>query len=223
VTPSIAVIVPVYGNASTLRPLVERLSAALADRPWRLRFVIDASPDDSAAVAADLTRLYDGIAVTLLRANVGQHRALALGLAVEASADVWVCLDADLQDPPEAVPSLLDRLAPGDVDAVFAGRAGAYESRFRRGTGIAHRRLIARLMGLPADAGAFLALGPRARTAILTLGGPSLVVALGAARLPVTSVPIPRAARPHGSSTWTTAARLRHSLRCVAWALIHRR
>ena len=55
------------------------------------------------------------IAVTVLAVNVGQHAALATGLAAEPAADAWVCLDADLQDPPEAVPLLLDRLARGDV------------------------------------------------------------------------------------------------------------
>jgi polyisoprenyl-phosphate glycosyltransferase len=222
-TPAVAVIVPVYGNASTLPPLVERLSAALADRPWRLRFVIDASPDDSAAVAADLARRDGRVAATILPVNVGQHRALELGLAAEADADAWVCLDADLQDPPEAVPSLLSRLARRDVDAVFAGRAGRYESWFRRWTGVLHRRLIAHLTGLPSDAGAFLAVSHRARDTILELRGPSLVVALGAARIPVASMPITRSPRPVGSSTWTTANRVGHSARCLAWVLMRRR
>ena len=79
-------------------------------------------------MAAQLAAEDPRIAVTVLAENVGQHRALAAGLAAEPEADVWVCLDADLQDPPEAVPLLLDRLARGDVDAVFAGRRGAYES-----------------------------------------------------------------------------------------------
>ena len=68
---------------------------------------------------------------------------LARGLADEGSADAWICLDADLQDPPEAVPLLLDRLALGDVAAVFAGRRGRYESTARRLTGGLHRRIAA--------------------------------------------------------------------------------
>jgi polyisoprenyl-phosphate glycosyltransferase len=222
-TPSIAVLVPVYGNESTLRPLATRLGAALAEHRWRLRFVIDASPDDSAVVAAELARNDETIVTTVLPDNVGQHRALAIGLDAEPDADVWVCLDADLQDPPEAVPSLIARLASGDVDVVFAGRDGTYESLFRRWTGVLHRRLIGQLTGLPPDAGAFLAMNSRARRAIFDLGGPSLVVALGAAKLPVTSLPTARDARPVGPSRWTSAARLRHSVRCLAWALSHRR
>ncbi|HEY0127448.1 MAG TPA: glycosyltransferase, partial [Blastococcus sp.] len=164
----VAVVVPVYGNAATLRPLCERLDVALAGRDWRLRLVIDASPDDSVAVAAGLAAADPRIRVTGLVVNVGQHAALARGLAAEPDADAWVCLDADLQDPPEAVPLLLDELAAGDLGAVFAGRRSAYESLGRRLTGTLHRWLVARLTGLPAVAGAFFAMAPGVRAAVLT-------------------------------------------------------
>jgi polyisoprenyl-phosphate glycosyltransferase len=213
-----AVVVPVHRNAATLAELVARLGAALDGRDWRVLLVVDASPDDSADVARRLAAGDARVAVTVLDRNVGQHRALALGLAACESADAWVCLDADLQDPPEAVPVLLDRLADGGVDAVFAGRRGAYEGPVRLLTGRAHRALLARLTGLPPDAGAFLALGSRARSAVLAAQAPSLVAAVGAARLPVTSVPVPRDARGEGSSSWTARARLRQSVRTLAWA-----
>ncbi|GAA3160390.1 hypothetical protein GCM10010531_09860 [Blastococcus jejuensis] len=220
-TVTVAVVVPVYGNEATLRPLSARLAAALAGCDWRLRLVVDASPDGSAAVARELAASDGRIAVTELSANVGQHAALARGLADEPDADAWVCLDADLQDPPEALPVLLDRLAGGDVDAVFAGRRGAYESLGRRLTGTLHRRVAARLTGLPADAGAFLAMGPAVRSAVLAAmddGAPSVVLAVGRAGRPVTSVPVPRDRRTEGTSAWTRRARLRQSVRSLRWA-----
>jgi glycosyltransferase involved in cell wall biosynthesis len=217
----VAVVVPVYGNEATLRPLVARLTAALAGRDWSVRLVVDASPDDSAAVAGLLAADPRVVAQVLPR-NVGQHRALALGLAAAEGADGWVCLDADLQDPPEAVPALLDRLARGDVAAVFAGRRGSYEGRVRLLTGRLHRALVARLTGLPPDAGAFLALDARARSAVLRLQGPSLVAAIGAARLPVASLPVERAPREVGSSAWTARRRLAQSARTLVWTLRHR-
>ncbi|WP_231486998.1 glycosyltransferase [Candidatus Blastococcus massiliensis] len=219
----IAVVVPVHGNEATLRPLAERLAAALDGRDWRLRLVIDASPDDSAAVAGGLAAEDRRIGVTVLPVNGGQHAAIARGLAAEPSADAWVCLDADLQDPPEAVPLLLDRLAVGDVAAVFAGRRGHYESALRRLTGTLHRRVAARLTGLPPDAGAFLAMGPAVRDvvvpAVLDGRAPSVVLAVALARAPVCSLPVERDRRPEGRSAWTGRARLRQSLRSLAWAL----
>ena len=226
-TGRVAVVVPVYGNEATLRPLADRLAAALGERDWRLRLVVDASPDDSAAVAARLAAEDPRVAVTVLPVNGGQHAALARGLADEPDAQAWVCLDADLQDPPEAVPLLLDRLARGDVAAVFAGRRGSYESPARRLTGTAHRWVAARLTGLPPDAGAFLAMGPGVRAAVLAAmadqGAPSVVLAVAAARMPVTSVPVVRHQRPVGRSAWTAAGRLRQSARSLAWAARARR
>lgn len=212
----VAVVSPVYGNAATLAELVTRVRAALAGHDVRVRLVVDASPDDSAAVAAGLE-----CAVTVLETNVGQHRALARGLADEPEADAWVCLDADLQDPPEAVPALLAGLGPHAV--VFAGRRGSYESRGRLLTGGLHRRAVTALTGLPPDAGAFFVVDARGRAAVLGApGAPSVVAALGAARLPVTSVPVARDARLVGQSAWTARARVRQSARTLAWLVRHR-
>ncbi len=219
---TVAVVVPVYGNAATLEALTARLAEALRGRPWRLRFVLDASPDASATVAAGIAARDPRVTVTVLERNVGQHGALELGLAAEPDASAWVCLDADLQDPPEAVPLLLDRLAGGDVAVVFAGRRGAYESPLRLHTGRLHRALLARLTGLPADAGAFLALDAPARRVVLAGDAPSLVAAIGAARLRVASVPVARSERAHGRSAWTVGARARQSTRTLWWAARHR-
>jgi polyisoprenyl-phosphate glycosyltransferase len=215
---TVRVVVPVYGNAATLAPLVDRLAAALDGRDWTVRLVVDACPHGSAEAA----RALEGprVRVQLLERNVGQHAALALGLAAEPDGTAWVTLDADLQDPPEAVPLLLDRL-PG-VAAAFAGRRGAYESPLRLLTGRLHRAALTRLTGLPPDAGAFLALDARGRAAALTPGAPSLVAAVGAARLPVASVPVARDGRPEGRSAWTARRRLRQSARTLACAARHR-
>lgn len=219
---TVAVVVPVYGNEATLPSLVDRVGAALTGRPWRLRLVVDASPDSSSVVAGRLADADSRVGVTNLDQNVGQHRALLRGLADEPGATAWVCLDADLQDPPEALPMLLDRLAVGDVAAVFAGRCGTYESRGRLVTGRLHRSLLSRLTGLPSDAGAYVALGPGARAAVLALGGPSIVAAIGIAGVPTDSIPVARRPRPVGRSAWTPATRLLQSARTLAWAAVRR-
>ena len=213
----VAVVTPVYGNAVTLPELAARIAAAVHDRPWTLRFVVDASPDDSLAVATRLAAADRRLSVTALTRNVGQNRALLAGLAADLGAGAWVCLDADLQDPPEAVPLLLDRLAQGDVGAVFAGRRGDYESRPRLLTGAVHRAAMARLTGLPADAGAFVAMDGPTREALLVTSAPGIVAGIGAAGVRCASVPVVRAARATGRSAWTPTARLRQSARSLVW------
>ena len=214
----VSVVTPVYRNQDTLAVLVDRLAGALADWCWRIRFVVDASPDASLAVTLGLAAADERIGVTALAANVGPHRALAAGLAAEEGASAWVCLDADLQDPPEAVPALLDRLARGDVGAVFAGRHGRYEGWGRHVTGRLHRMALSRVCDVPADAGAYVALGPAARDAVVRLRAPSIVAAVGVTGLPVASVPVARARRPSGRSAWGSSARLRQSVETLAWA-----
>jgi polyisoprenyl-phosphate glycosyltransferase len=212
----LGVIAPVYGNEATLEELHARLAAVLEGR-WALRLVVDGSPDGSLAVARRLAATDERVSVTALDVNGGQHRALLRGLAAEA-ADVYVCLDADLQDPPEAVPLLVERLGRGDAGVVFAGRRGAYEGRGRLLTGTVHRALQSRLTGVPADAGAFLAMDRRSRHALLAIDPPSIVAGVGAAGLRSVSVPVERAARPTGRSAWSAPARLRQSARTLAWA-----
>jgi glycosyltransferase involved in cell wall biosynthesis len=223
----VAVVVPVHEDEATLRPLVERLAAALSGRPWRLRLVIDASSDDSVAVARALAAEDRRIAVTGLTVDIGQHGALVQGLVAESDADAWVCLDADLQDPPEAVPLLLDRLARGDVSAVFGGRRSRDESPARRLTGSVARLVAARLTGLPLDAGAFLAMDARLRDAVVAAvrdeGAPSVVLAVARAGLPVTSVPVARDRRSAGRSAGSARARARQSVRSLVWAVRSRR
>ncbi len=215
---TVVLVTPVYGNSATLPALASRVAGALSGRDWRLRLVIDGSPDQSLAVARRVAAADPRVGVTALAANVGQHRALLWGLESEAQASAWVCLDADLQDPPEAVPALLERLAAGDAGAVFAGRRGTYEAVGRRATGALHRLLLSRLTGLPRDAGAFVAMVPEVRHAVVRLQAPSVVAAIGASGLPAVSIPVERARRASGRSAWTSATRLRHSLGTLAWA-----
>lgn len=221
---SVALVIPVYDNAATLEELSRRVAAALVGRAWTLRFVLDAPPDDSLAVATALAAADPRLAVTALAGNVGQNRALLAGLATDAGdAGAWVCLDADLQDPPEAIPALLERLAAGDVGVVFAGRRGAYEGRGRMLTGSLHRAAMARLTGLPPDAGAFFAMDRPSRDRLLALRPPGVVAGIGAAGVRCASVPVVRAPRPTGRSAWTPAARLGQSARSLLWAYRRRR
>ena len=127
-TPELSVVVPVYRNRQSLAALAARVRAALAPVcSYELVLVDDACPDGSGELIEELAASDQAIVPLYLPANRGQHRAVLAGLAV-ASGSYCVIMDADLQDPPEELPVLLDRASAGDVDAVFAGRAGRYES-----------------------------------------------------------------------------------------------
>jgi len=112
---SLAVIAPVYGNADTLAELHRRLTVALAREDWCLQLVVDACPFGSGAAARRLARSETNVQVIHHDRNRGQHAALASGLRATGAADCWVVLDADLQDPPEALGHVQPRPAHGRV------------------------------------------------------------------------------------------------------------
>lgn len=117
--PGVSVVVPVYNSEQTLRPLVERICAVLAQRgpDFEIILVNDASRDQSWQVVEALCRDNPRLqGVDLLR-NYGQHNALLCGVRL-ARFNLIVTLDDDLQHPPEEIPRLLDRLAEGH-DVVY--------------------------------------------------------------------------------------------------------
>jgi glycosyltransferase involved in cell wall biosynthesis len=210
-TPDVSIVVPVYRNAATLRELHARIVRAVASlRTCEILFVDDACPAHSLDVLRALCAEDPRCGVIVHAHNMGQNRAVLTGLQ-HARADIVVTLDADLQDPPEAIPLLLDALT-GDVAVVFAGRRGRYESRFRLAGSRVFRWLRTRLSSarIPADAGLFLAMTRAAIEALLELNDPQpyVVGMIGRTRLRVASVPVLRAANPLGASGYDTRKRI---------------
>ena len=123
----LSVVVPVYGNAAELPELHRRVSDATAGYRTELVLVDDASTDDSLAVIERLAGGDERVTAVGLERNVGEHEAVMEGLR-RASGAWTVVMDADLQDPPEAIPELLGAARERGIDVVFAGRRGRYES-----------------------------------------------------------------------------------------------
>ena len=216
--PLVTVVAPVYRNAPTLAALHQRVAAALetAGARGQLVFVSDASPDDSPAVLRALAAADPRVEPVLLDANVGQHRAVIEGLR-RARGEAVVVLDADLQDPPEAIPALLAGLREG-WDAVFAGRRGRYESAARLATSRAFKRLLHLTAGVPADAGMFVAMKrPLAdRLAACEEPAPFLVAMIGCTGARTTSIPVERDRAEGRTSGYTPWMRLRTGLSALA-------
>lgn len=219
--PEISVIIPVYRNKETLHELYRRLHHVLVTRAlsYEMLFVDDACPENSVAVLEELAQGDPRVAVVALEQNVGQHRAVLAGLS-HARGKWAVIMDADLQDPPEAIPDLLDKLQEGRA-AVFAGRRGQYESRFRLITSRLFKGLLHLLVGVPTDAGLFVAMNRQMVERLLQFGklSPSVTAMMGCTGLALASIPVVRAQRPVGGSAYSFGGRVKAGLAAIAWVL----
>ena len=219
VTPEISVVIPVYRNAATLAELAARLCATLDDRydGFELVFVDDACPEGSSIVLTSLSIADIRVRVATHARNRGQNEAVLTGLEAARGRRI-VILDADLQDPPEAIPDLLDALND-ETDAVFGGRRGAYESRARLATSRLHKQLLHLASGrrVPVDAGLFVAMTRRMVDRVLSLreSDPYVIALMARTGLAMGSIPVERAARPTGVSAYSFAKRARLAWRAL--------
>jgi glycosyltransferase involved in cell wall biosynthesis len=110
----ISVVVPVYNEERSVGLLYEELQAALdpLSDEWEVVYVDDGSTDDSFSALTRLHSRAGNVRVVRLRRNFGKAAALAAGFA-EASGDVVVTIDGDLQDDPSEIPHLLAKLDEG--------------------------------------------------------------------------------------------------------------
>ena len=207
----ISVVLPVYRNRDTLEALHGRLAATLEPHGANLEFIFvnDACPSGSAEVLVRLARLDSRVRLLTHERNLGQRLAVWHGLAA-ARGELIVTMDADLQDRPESIPLLLNRLRAGGVGAVFAGRRGEYQGRLRMVASRGFKALLSRLTGLPADAGTFVVLTRDARDRMLRIEAPSphLPALLRATGVRLASVGLEREPRRSGESAYSEWTRI---------------
>jgi glycosyltransferase involved in cell wall biosynthesis len=212
-------VLPVYRNRPMLDELHRRLTATLTrlSRPYELIFVDDACPEGSGEVIAGIAERDPKVRWASHPLNVGQQRAAWLGLSA-ARGDWVVVMDADLQDPPEAIPALLAAATPG-VDAVLAAWRGRYEGRGRLFTSRAFKILREKLTGYPRDAGMFFALRRPLVDEILRhdVPHPFLPSLVGLSGRNFVTVPVERQPRPSGESAYSTTALLLRAARELAF------
>ncbi len=204
----IAVVVPVHNEASVLHAFHARLGPVLdgLEETVSVLYVNDGSTDDSAGIIARLARDDPRVGLLALSRNFGKEAAITAGLD-HAAGDAVIILDADLQDPPELIPELVDRWRAG-FDVVYGQRTDRRsDSWLKRTTAELFYRLMQRTgrVRIPAQAGDYRLLSRRAVDAIVSLREhhrfmKGLYAWVG---YPQAAVPYTREARAGGESKWT--------------------
>jgi len=108
---SVSVIIPALNEAASLAELIERVDAVLQNvvSSYEIIVIDDGSTDDTPIVLRELSAQYAHLHVVRFRRNYGKAAALSEGFA-RSHGDYLITIDADLQDPPEEIPQLLDQL-----------------------------------------------------------------------------------------------------------------
>jgi glycosyltransferase involved in cell wall biosynthesis len=110
----ISVVIPVHDEERSVALLYDELVAAFVDggRSWEAVFVDDGSADGTFGALTRIHDAHDNVRVVRLRRNFGKAAALDAGFR-EATGDVVVTIDGDLQDDPAEIPRLLAKLDEG--------------------------------------------------------------------------------------------------------------
>lgn len=145
----ISVVTPAFRESENLPRLYERLAKTLSNTDWEWIVVDDHSPDDTFGVVTQFARADRRVRGVRLARNFGSHAAILCGME-RARGTAIAVLAADLEDPPEILPSLIEPWEHG-WQVVWGVRSGArggspparasswmYHTIMRRLAGIQH-------------------------------------------------------------------------------------
>jgi len=172
--PALSIVVPCFNEEACLRALHERLTAAAVASvggDYEIVLVNDGSRDRSWAMMRQLAGEDPHLVAVNLSRNHGHQLALTAGLDL-CCGDKILIIDADLQDPPELLPAMLEAMRSEDADVVYGVRKSRRgDTAFKRATAHGFYRLLSRAtdVDIPLDTGDFRLISRRALDAFLAM------------------------------------------------------
>jgi len=218
-TESLSIVVAVYNSEGSLPVLLERLRALLPSiaREYEVILVNDASNDGSGEIVDRACQQHDWAVGIHLTRNFGQHNAQLCGIR-NARFDTVVTMDDDLQNPPEEVPRLLEKLAEG-YDVVYGFPERESHGLWRDFASRATKLTLQRAMGVDVAqrVSSFRAFRTPLREAFGEYRGAfvsvDVLLSWGAARF--AAIPVDNPPRIIGKSTYTARKLVTHALNMV--------
>jgi hypothetical protein len=224
-TAPLVVLMPVYNDWPLIPVLLARLDAALAGAGLSTEVVLaddgSTTPPDRSLLDGAGFRAITSVTVVHLGRNAGHQRALAIGLAyihATRKGRAVVIMDADGEDAAEDVPRLVAALDADEGTIVFAGRSARSEGLLFRVFYELYRLTHRLLTGRRIWFGNFSIVPARLLPRLVLLSElwnhyPSAVIK---ARIPFTSIPLPRARRLGGRSHMGLTGLVLHGLSAIA-------
>lgn len=145
----LSIAIPIFNESLTLEELYGRLTKALTGlvMDYEIIFVDDGSSDASPSVLHSIHQRDRHVKVILLSRNFGHQAALTAAIE-HASGSTVICMDGDLQDPPEAIPALVDGWRQG-FEVVYAVRRRRKENVLKRAAYRSFYLLLSRIADIP--------------------------------------------------------------------------
>lgn len=126
----ISIVIPVYNEEASLPALFTRLFPVMKAYTHEIIFINDGSRDASLEILSREARTNSNIMVIDMHVNSGQHRAIMRGFEV-SRGELIITMDADLQNPPEEIPRLIEQYEHGH-DVIGTIRKNRQDTFFRK-------------------------------------------------------------------------------------------
>tara|TARA_S200000501_G_scaffold319679_1_gene314087 strand:+ start:266 stop:1210 length:945 start_codon:yes stop_codon:yes gene_type:complete len=127
----VSIVIPVFDESESLEELNKWIHKSFLDTvlSYEIIYIDDGSKDQSWNIIEDIARENDNIKGISFNKNYGKSQALRVGF-YESKGDYVATLDADLQDSPDEIPIMIDKLIKNNLDLISGWKKKRYDSYF---------------------------------------------------------------------------------------------
>ncbi|WP_206855159.1 glycosyltransferase family 2 protein [Candidatus Enterococcus mangumiae] len=118
----ISIVIPCFNEEKTVPLFFDEVEKFRGDYEFEYLFIDDGSSDGTLAAIKELANAHESVRFVAFSRNFGKEAALYAGLQA-STGDLVTVMDVDLQDPPELLPVMIDKVIHSDIDCIGTRRS----------------------------------------------------------------------------------------------------
>ncbi|BAO07882.1 undecaprenyl phosphate 4-deoxy-4-formamido-L-arabinose transferase [Enterococcus mundtii QU 25] len=118
----ISIVIPCFNEEKTVPLFFDEVEKIRGDYEFEYLFIDDGSSDGTLAAIKKLANVHESVRFVAFSRNFGKEAALYAGLQA-STGDLVTVMDVDLQDPPELLPVMIDKVINSDIDCIGTRRS----------------------------------------------------------------------------------------------------